>query len=82
MYTFLKRTPFGLFGIKLMRMLVLTATRRAANNRSYSTQQHFAVLALFHAAFYYLQFRVRDVYRQRLPNFIFTLRVVHSRPPI
>ncbi|KYQ48102.1 hypothetical protein ALC60_12864 [Trachymyrmex zeteki] len=46
-----------------------TAIRRAAH-RAYSTRQHFAVLALLHAASHHSRFRVavRDAYRQRFPH--------------
>jgi len=43
--------------------------RQAANNRTYSTQQYFAVLVLLYAVFHYSRFCVafRDTKRYRLP---------------
>ena len=62
---------------------------RAANNRVYSTWQHFAMLALLHAASYYSRFRnaVRNAYRQRLPYEFhahimdYTLSTVYLKAP-
>ena len=47
-----------------------TAILRAANDRAYSSRQHFAVLALFRATSHLSQFCVAvcDAYYQRLPH--------------
>ena len=66
-YTFSKRTPFELSS--KLENIGFTTIQRAANDRAYSTRQHFAMLALLHAASH-SRFRVavRDAYRQRLQH--------------